>query len=159
MTKDELKATVTMKEVLHRNGININRNGFISCPFHIEKTASMKIYDNSFHCFGCGATGDIFDMEMHLNGCNFRTAFELLGGADKPSWRTMVMARKARKARNEAEQLRHINAIWIRSIQLRITAYRNIITAEPPFSDLWCYCVNKLQYQEYLLEIVLELNK
>lgn len=159
MTRDELKATVTMKEVLHRNGLIVNRNGFISCPFHIEKTASMKIYNDLFYCFGCGAKGDIFDMEMHLNGCNFRTAFEMLGGADKPSWRTTVIANKARKARNEAEQVRHANAMRMRSIQLHITAYRNIIAAEHPFSDLWCSCVNKLQYQEYLLETVLELDK
>lgn len=159
MTKDELKATLTMRDILHRNGINVNRNGFIPCPFHVERTASMKIYDDSFHCFGCGATGDIFDMEMHLNGCDFRTAFELLGGTEKPSWRATVMANKARKVRSEAEQIRSANAMRMRGIQLYITVYRNVIAAEPPFSDLWCYCIDKLQYQVYLLETVLELDK
>lgn len=159
MTKDEIKATLTVRDVLGRNGIKVSRNGFVSCPFHAEKTASMKIYPDSFYCFGCGVSGDIFDMEMQLNGCNFRTAFELLGGGEKPSWRAMVTAKKARRVRQAAEQESREKALRIRKIQLYLTAYRNLIAREEPFSDLWCEYMNKLQYQEYLLEIVLELGE
>lgn len=48
-----------MPSVIERYGFELNRSGFISCPFHSEKTASMKIYDKSFYCFGCGKGGDI----------------------------------------------------------------------------------------------------
>lgn len=148
-----------MRDILERNGIKVNRNGFINCPFHTEKTASMKVYPNSFHCFGCGVSGDIFDMEMQLNRCDFRTAYELLGGREKPSWRSMVTAARAKRERQATEQMRKEKAEQLRKARLYIAAYRIVLSAEQPFSELWCYCKNKLIYQEYLLESMLELDK
>lgn len=43
---------LNMMTVLESYGFYPNRAGFICCPFHIEKTPSMKIYDKSVHCFG-----------------------------------------------------------------------------------------------------------
>lgn len=37
------------------------RRGFIACPFHGEKVGSLKLYDNTFYCFGCHAGGDALD--------------------------------------------------------------------------------------------------
>lgn len=159
MTKDEIKATLTMHDVLLRNGIKVNRNGFITCPFHTEKTASMKIFGDSFYCFACGAYGDIFDMEMQLNHCDFRTAYEILGGGEKPSWRAVVIANKAKRLREEADREATEEKLKIKTVALYITAYRKLIEISEPFSDIWCYCINKLQYQEYLLETYLELDK
>ena len=48
-----------MKAVAEMYGLEVNRSGFCLCPFHAEKTPSMKIYDNGFKCFGCGEGGDI----------------------------------------------------------------------------------------------------
>ena len=60
LNKYELvKQQVSMPSVIVLYGFELNRSGFISCPFHSEKTASMKIYDKSFYCFGCGAGGDV----------------------------------------------------------------------------------------------------
>ena len=58
---EEVKQNNPMPEVVRRYGIEINRAGFCRCPFHAEKTASMKIYAQSFYCFGCGAGGDVID--------------------------------------------------------------------------------------------------
>lgn len=55
----ELKERLTMKDVVELYGFNVNRNGFCSCPFHNEKTPSMKIYEKGFKCFGCGEGGDV----------------------------------------------------------------------------------------------------
>lgn len=47
-------------------------DGFAKCPFHDEKTGSMKVYkDNRYHCFGCGADGDVIDLVMKLAGLGF----------------------------------------------------------------------------------------
>ena len=44
-------------------------------PFHYgDHTASLKIYKDSFYCFGCGASGDIFDFVMRMERCDFKTA-------------------------------------------------------------------------------------
>lgn len=69
---DVINSRLTTREVAVRYGLEPNRKGFVCCPFHNEKTASMKIYPDSrgFYCFGCGAGGDtinfvekLFDIE------------------------------------------------------------------------------------------------
>ena len=50
------------------------------CPFHGEKTPSFVVYpeSQSYHCFGCGANGDIFGFIMATAGIEFREALERL---------------------------------------------------------------------------------
>ena len=61
MTSEEIKRTVSMTELVWKYGLYPNRAGFIRCPFHDgDKNASLKIYKDSFYCFGCGASGDVF---------------------------------------------------------------------------------------------------
>ena len=92
MDIDELKRRISMPEVVGQYGIKISRAGFIRCPFHTEKTASCKIYPDSFHCFGCGAHGDIFSFVQRMEGCSFSQAYKRLSGED-------VRLSDARKAR------------------------------------------------------------
>lgn len=47
-----------MPEVARFYGLEMNRAGMAYCPFHDDKTPSIKVYDDHFYCFGCGATGD-----------------------------------------------------------------------------------------------------
>lgn len=55
--------------------------GFVHCPFHYEKTASMKIdKSNRFHCFGCGADGDTVDYVMKKENLDFLSAVRRLVG-------------------------------------------------------------------------------
>lgn len=46
------------------------------CPFHPEKTPSFHVSPelNRFHCFGCGASGDVFGFLMRIEGLSFREA-------------------------------------------------------------------------------------
>lgn len=55
---ENIKQLVPMRDLLEYYGFEINRSGFIKCPFHNEDTASMKVYERSCYCFGCGAGGD-----------------------------------------------------------------------------------------------------
>ncbi len=57
---EEIKLRINLRTVVTGYGIEINRSGFCLCPFHAEKTPSMKIYDNGFKCYGCGEGGDMF---------------------------------------------------------------------------------------------------
>lgn len=56
----EIKTLLTIMTVLESYGYKADKNNMLRCPFHEDKTASMKIYTstNSFHCFGCGKSGD-----------------------------------------------------------------------------------------------------
>lgn len=69
---EQVKQSVTMLEVAERYGVEVNGAGFASCPFHSERTSSMKIYgnDRGWHCFGCGAGGDIIHFVEMLYGLN-----------------------------------------------------------------------------------------
>ena len=73
---NEVKQAVTMPNVAQFYGFSPNRAGFICCPFHGEKTPSMKLYNGSggFHCFGCGVGGSVIDFAMRLFDINFRQA-------------------------------------------------------------------------------------
>jgi len=56
-------------------------NNYVAlCPFHNEKSPSFYIYTsgNNYHCFGCGAHGDIINLIQHLCGSNFKEAVEIL---------------------------------------------------------------------------------
>ena len=46
------------------------KHGFIRCPFHADRTPSLKLYGDHFHCFGCGAHGDVIDLTAALLGCS-----------------------------------------------------------------------------------------
>lgn len=41
------------------------------CPFHAEKTPSFYLYDDHYHCFGCGAHGDAISYVRHAQGLGF----------------------------------------------------------------------------------------
>lgn len=63
---EEVKQLVSMTDAARFYGSEPNRSGFVCCPFHAEKTASMKLYERDFHCFGCGAHGDVVDFVSML---------------------------------------------------------------------------------------------
>ena len=50
------------------------------CPFHGEKTPSFYVYDDGYHCFGCGAHGDAIGFVMQSEGAGFVEAVERLAG-------------------------------------------------------------------------------
>ena len=66
-----IKDRLTMREVLERYGYEHNKKGFLCCPFHSEKTPSMKIFEKDYHCFGCGENGDIITFVQKLFNLSF----------------------------------------------------------------------------------------
>lgn len=74
---EAVKQSVTTRQAAERYGIRVNRNGMCACPFHNDKTPSMKV-DCRFHCFGCQADGDVIDFVSCLNGTSTREAALML---------------------------------------------------------------------------------
>lgn len=62
---DAVKQSVTTRQAAEMYGLKIRRNNMASCPFHNDRTPSMKV-DHRFHCFGCGADGDVIDFVSML---------------------------------------------------------------------------------------------
>ena len=50
-------------------GVELSASGYMPCPFHEERTASLKAYPNgSWYCYGCHQGGSIFDFAARLSG-------------------------------------------------------------------------------------------
>ncbi|MBR4765463.1 MAG: hypothetical protein IK085_01725 [Clostridia bacterium] len=58
---------VTVRDYVSFVGIPVNRAGKINCPFHNDRTPSMKV-DSRYHCFGCGADGNVIDFVSSYYG-------------------------------------------------------------------------------------------
>lgn len=74
---EAVKQSVTTRQAAELYGINVNRAGKANCPFHNDRTPSMKV-DKRFHCFGCGADGDVIDFTAQLYGLDAKSAAEKL---------------------------------------------------------------------------------
>jgi DNA primase len=81
---DEIRARVPLSDVIGRR-VRLVRKGrehLGLCPFHNEKTPSFTVNDDKgfFHCFGCGAHGDVIGFVMRDEGQSFPEAVEKLAG-------------------------------------------------------------------------------
>ena len=72
-----VKQSVTAREAAEFYGIAVGRGGMACCPFHDDRHPSMKV-DTRFHCFGCGADGDVIDFTARLYGLSPKEAAEKL---------------------------------------------------------------------------------
>ena len=72
-----VKQSVTAREAAELYGIAVGRDGMACCPFHDDRHPSMKV-DTRFHCFGCGADGDVIDFTARLYDLSPKGAAEKL---------------------------------------------------------------------------------
>ena len=63
---ETVKAAVSVRQAAEHYGLKVNRNGMACCPFHNDKHPSMKLNEEYFFCFGCGANGDVIDFAARL---------------------------------------------------------------------------------------------
>ena len=73
-----VRQSILVREAAELYGIEVNRNGMACCPFHDDHTPSMKVNEDYFYCFGCGATGDVIDFTARLYDLSPREAAEKL---------------------------------------------------------------------------------
>ena len=102
---DEIRARIPLEGVIGKR-VRLLRRGrelLGLCPFHKEKTPSFTVNEDKgfFHCFGCGAHGDVIGFVMRDEGLSFPEAVERLAG-------DAGLSMPARDPRAEArEQERH----------------------------------------------------
>ena len=63
---EAVKAAVTPRMAAERYGLPIQQGSMVCCPFHADRTPSMKLNEDYFYCFGCGASGDVIDLAAKL---------------------------------------------------------------------------------------------
>ena len=75
---EAVKQSVSTRDAAAFYGIEVKRNGMACCPFHDDKNPSMKLNEEYFYCFGCGATGDVIDFTAKLFDLSSKEAAEKL---------------------------------------------------------------------------------
>ena len=86
-TIERIKTSVDLKSLVESRGIELKKNGkgwFGLCPFHDDKTPSLSVTPskNEWHCFGCGAGGDVIRFVEMFDRVDFKEAVKRLGGSD-----------------------------------------------------------------------------
>ena len=163
---NEIKETLTMAQVAQHFGYEPNRAGFIHSPFGKDKTASCKLYKNSFYDFSANTGGDLIKFTAALNGQNnwqacqylveaFSLPFSLSGSADN---REQIERRKRERQRQQ-EREQNFKAAWLAEVD-KLKTWEQIYTAAiekkiyPPLSDMQAYVVGELQKVSYKLDIL-----
>jgi DNA primase len=80
---ERIKAASDLGAVLSERGIELTKKGRVlvaRCPFHEERTASFTITPAKglYHCFGCGAAGDVIGFLTKHDKVSFGAALDKL---------------------------------------------------------------------------------
>lgn len=162
---EAVKQSVTTRQIAELYGIKVSRNGMCRCPFHNDKTPSMKV-DKRFHCFGCGADGDVIDFTAKLYGLGVKDAVEKLAKDfsipyDSKSRASPKSIRTAIRQKSDAEKYKEAENRCFRVYsdyfhQLR--RWEEEYAPQPEDADwqpLFVEALQKKSYIEYLLDILL----
>ena len=105
-----VKQSVTAREAAELYGIAVGRGGMACCPFHDDRHPSMKV-DTRFHCFGCGADGDVIDFTARLYDLSPKEAaeklaqdFDLSYDSKAPPRRSYVRQKSEAQVRKEKRE-------------------------------------------------------
>lgn len=155
---DKIRALNPLSVELERYGIKADKKGFARCPFHSEKTASFRVYpDNTFHCFGCGAHGDVITFVMKMQNISFSDTCARLDG--EVSYSEQRKINKIKREREKEAQKRvlatdeYFNALDLFEANETIIRDLRPTSAEAKPDDVWIYALNMRSLLEYYLEI------
>ena len=75
---ETIKAAVPLRQAAEHYGLRVLPNGMACCPFHKDRHPSLKLNEDYFFCFGCGASGDVIDFTARLFGISLKNAAQKL---------------------------------------------------------------------------------
>ena len=75
---ERMKAAVPIRRAAEHYGLKVSRNGMACCPFHNDGHPSMKLNEEYFFCFGCGAKGDVIAFTSRFLGISTQEATKKL---------------------------------------------------------------------------------
>ena len=160
---ETVKQSVPVKEAAERYGIEVGRNSMACCPFHDDKNPSMKLNEEYFYCFGCGATGDVIDLTARLYNLSPKEAaeklaqdFGLIYDSQAPPRRNYVRqkteAQKFQESRDHAFRVLADYFHLLRKWEMGYTPK----TPEEPMHPRFLEAVQQKDYIGYLLDSFLE---
>lgn len=165
---EAVKQSVTTRQAASFYGIRVGRNGMVCCPFHNDRTPSMKV-DSRFYCFGCGASGDVIDFAALLHGLGKREAAVRLAKDFGVSYEKPGNAPPDRKRHNRSQprqksaeqRFQETERYCFRVLcdYLRLLEHWKTAYAPQPQDAIWhplfVEALQRISYTEYLLDILL----
>lgn len=155
---DEIRNRVSMQDVAKFYGLQMSHSNMVCCPFHDDSKPSLKIYDDHFYCFGCGATGDCTGFAAKLFGIPQIEAAKKISydfGLNLFNGEIAVPVNPRLKSENDFH-------IWLRNANLAVSEYykklREWREAYSPHNQweqlhpLFVESLKKLDYVEYLAD-------
>ena len=158
-----VKQFVTVREAAERYGIEVKRGGMACCPFHDDKNPSMKLNEEYFYCFGCGATGDVIDLTARLYNLSPKEAaeklaqdFGLIYDSQAPPRRNYVRQKtEAQKFQENWDHAFRVLADYFHLLRKWEAGYTPK-TPEEPMHPRFLEAVQQKDYIGYLLDSFLE---
>ena len=158
---EAVKQSVSTREAAEFYGIEVKRNGMACCPFHDDKNPSMKV-DQRFHCFGCGADGDVIDFTAKLFNLSPKEAaeklaqdFGLIYDSQAPPRRRYVRQKtEAQKFREDRQRCYRVLSDYYYLLK-KWEADRSPRTPEEEPHPRFVEAIQKKTYVEYLLDLFL----
>ena len=158
---EAVKQSVSTREAAEFYGIKVSRNGMACCPFHDDKNPSMKV-DQRFHCFGCGADGDVIDFTAKLFDLSPKEAaeklaqdFGLIYDSQAPPRRRYVRQKtEAQKFREDRQRCYRVLSDYYYLLK-KWEADHSPRTPEEKPHPRFVEAIHKKIYVEYLLDLFL----
>ena len=164
----DIKDRVDLKDLVRYYGLEVDRGGFPCCPFHNERNPSFKVYEDHYHCFGCGEHGDHVDFVQKIYGLtNIEAAKKIshdLGlGLDDGELAIPVKPRLLKPKKDEAFLL------WLDESVHTLLEYKKLLNYWEKIYDprspidkvneRYLESINKRGYTEYYLDKLLYGNE
>ena len=158
-----VKQSVTVREAAEMYGIAVGRGGMACCPFHDDRHPSLKLNEDYFYCFGCGADGDVIDFTARLYDLSPKEAAEKLAqdfglayDSKAPVRRNHVRQKSEAQARKEnREHAWRVLADYYHLLRKWETDYSPRTPDEAPHPR-FLEAVQKKEYMGYLLDTFLD---
>ncbi|MDR0325016.1 MAG: hypothetical protein LBI19_02835 [Oscillospiraceae bacterium] len=173
----EIRTRVPLAKVFALYGLHPNRARYIGCPFHAEKTGSLKVYADHWFCFGCHAKGDAVTLVSRMDGLSpidaarkLDRAFSLGLFSDKPltpAERRRIQQATAKHAEDKALAIGFedwwrrawLTALWhqrwLKSEHERLRPH----SMDDHLSDEFSHVLREAGRVEYLLDELMKTNR
>ena len=161
---ETVKTAVNAREAAQLYGVAVNRCGMALCPFHNDHHPSLLVADDHYHCFACGAHGDVIDLAANLFGLSLYDAARKLEAdfhlaPDKPLPESI---RRKLKQKTKAQQLREDERLccsvlgqYRRTLEEWKLRYAPQTPEETP-NEWFVEACHRLPWAEYLLDALLQ---
>jgi hypothetical protein len=157
---ESVKVAVPIRQAAEHYGLEVGRSNMVCCPFHNDRHPSMRLNEDYFYCFGCGATGDVIDFVARLFDLSNYEAAQKLAADFGIDPNPPAASARLKPKRPYIRQFREDEKLCFRVL----TDYLHLLenwklryapkTSESKVDDRFVEACQMMDYVEYLVDIL-----